>query len=300
MVSTATSRLRLQKQGTGDNSGTWGSELNTTVFDLLDTAIAGVTAVTVSGPVTLTTNNYAADQARAAILHITGTGGTVTLPNVSKAYIVRIDASGTVTFNTGGIDVDVSAGGSDIIWTDGTDCYSLLSGLSLSGAVVGTQSAKDSTTKAASTAYVDTALAWPTLDTQATTSGTSWDFTLTTGYKDYIFEFRGVSGNGSTFTPKIATSHDGATWTAAGSLSESAFSSSGAIYGDVRLFNRSGPTGWSLACFDTLGSDNTGGNGGGITPIVGVPWRHSTGVTHVRFTLNGATGDAGSIVAKGR
>ena len=40
MASTYTTRLRLEKQGTGENANTWGDKTNDT-FDLLDEAIYG-------------------------------------------------------------------------------------------------------------------------------------------------------------------------------------------------------------------------------------------------------------------
>jgi hypothetical protein len=111
MVSTATTRLRLEKQGAGDNDATWGTNANT-VFDLIDFAIGGMTTFTLSGTKTLSNTNYVADEARAAFLNITsGTGGTVTIPNVEKVYLVKNATSGTVTFTTGsGTTADVATG----------------------------------------------------------------------------------------------------------------------------------------------------------------------------------------------
>ena len=111
MPSTATTRLRLEKQGNDENDSTWGTKLNT-LFDLVDHAVAGMTTFTLSGTKTLSNTNYAADEARAMFLNITsGTGGTVTIPNVEKVYIVRNATSGTVTFTTGsGTTADVGTG----------------------------------------------------------------------------------------------------------------------------------------------------------------------------------------------
>jgi hypothetical protein len=75
MPSTASTRLRLEKQATGENLNTWGTRLNT-VEDLIEFAVAGRVALTVSGPVSLTANLFVADQARGAFLDCTGTGGT--------------------------------------------------------------------------------------------------------------------------------------------------------------------------------------------------------------------------------
>jgi hypothetical protein len=116
MPSSPTTRLRLEKQAAGENDTTWGTNANT-VFDLIDAAIGGRTTFTLSGSKSLTATNYLADEARAAFLDITsGTGGTVTIPNVEKVYIVRNATSGTVTFTTGsGTTADVATGEFQIV-----------------------------------------------------------------------------------------------------------------------------------------------------------------------------------------
>lgn len=126
MASTATIRLRIELQGTGENLNTWGQKLNTSALALLDTAIAGVTAFTLSGPKTLTSTNYVADEARSAVLHITGgTGGTITVPGVEKTYMVRNGASGVVTITAGGTTASIAAGDVGYVFTNGTDVYAL-------------------------------------------------------------------------------------------------------------------------------------------------------------------------------
>ena len=116
MPSSPTTRLRLEKQAAGENDTTWGTNANT-VFDLIDFAIGGMTTFTLSGTKTLSNTNYVADEARAAFLNITsGTGGTVTIPNVEKVYLVKNATSGTVTFTTGsGTTADVATGEFQIV-----------------------------------------------------------------------------------------------------------------------------------------------------------------------------------------
>lgn len=115
MASTVTTRLRLEKQGSGENSNTWGTRLNGNTIDMVDEAF-GVSAFTLSGSKTLTANNYTTDESRPMVLDITsGTGGTVTIPNVQKAYLVRNATSGSVTFTTGsGTTASVATG--EIQW----------------------------------------------------------------------------------------------------------------------------------------------------------------------------------------
>ena len=122
MTSTATTRNRLEKQGTGDNSNTWGTYLNGSI-DLIDAALDGRTAFSLSGSKTLTSANYSADESRERFLDITGgTGGTVTIPAVEKWYIVRNAASGDAVFTTGsGVTQTVKPGSVTLLVSDGTN-----------------------------------------------------------------------------------------------------------------------------------------------------------------------------------
>lgn len=103
MPSSYSTRFRLNFQAPGDNLNTWGTVLNTGVFQLLEDAIAKRVAFALSGSKTLTTANGASDEGRCAYLDVTGgTGGTITAPAVEKLYVVRNAASGDVTVTTGG------------------------------------------------------------------------------------------------------------------------------------------------------------------------------------------------------
>ena len=128
MTATYTTRIRLTKQGTGDNDSTWGVVLNDEVIELTDYAIAGYTTISLAaGDVSLTINDGATDQARSAMLELTGTltgNRGVYLPtNISKSYIVKNDTSGaysaTVLIN-GGTGSAIPQGASVIVFTDGT------------------------------------------------------------------------------------------------------------------------------------------------------------------------------------
>ena len=125
MPSTYSTSLRLEKQANGENLNTWGDRLNT-VIDLAEEAIAGWESITVTGDVTLTSTNAASDQARNAVLSLTGSpsaGFTVTAPSVSKVYFVRNETGQTATFTAGGTTCDVTDGEFVLIATDGTDFY---------------------------------------------------------------------------------------------------------------------------------------------------------------------------------
>ena len=54
MASSYTSRIRLTKQGDGDNPNTWGTVLNNQVIDLVDDAIASYTTVSIGSAATVT------------------------------------------------------------------------------------------------------------------------------------------------------------------------------------------------------------------------------------------------------
>ena len=101
MAITYTTLLGLAKPTSGTEDGTWGNVVNTQLTDLLDSAIAGAASVNVAaGDATLTDNDGAADQARAAILIITGSPGvprSVLAPARSKAYFVINGSDSSVT-----------------------------------------------------------------------------------------------------------------------------------------------------------------------------------------------------------
>ena len=125
MASTYTTRIRLEKQGAGDNDSTWGTVLNQNVIDLIDTAIAGYTTISlVAGDVSLTANDGSVDQARSAMLELTGTltaNSDVYLPAVAKMYVVRNNTSGSFTSSilvNGGTGFEIPQGQSAVIYCD--------------------------------------------------------------------------------------------------------------------------------------------------------------------------------------
>lgn len=127
MASTATTRLGLRKQGTGDNEDTWGTELNEDVIDLTDEAIAGVETVSLTGNKTLSSTNYVTNEARNAALRLTDGGlsaaPTITIPAVEKTYIVQNTTTYVITFSSGGTNATVPASRWALVYCDGTDVY---------------------------------------------------------------------------------------------------------------------------------------------------------------------------------
>ena len=134
MASSYSSRIRLEKQGSGENANTWGSRLNSNVIDLVDAAVAGVTAVDVDGQggngVTLTANNGSSDQARSFGLRMTGalsadvTVSYSTAPE--KIYFVNNETAGgyNVIMDNGSTKVTVGNGAA-LIATEGSNSYAI-------------------------------------------------------------------------------------------------------------------------------------------------------------------------------
>jgi hypothetical protein len=86
----------------------------------------GVEGFALSGSLTLTTANGSSDQARKRVLNVTsGTGGTITIPNLEKAYLVRNASSGNVIITTGsGTTATIKSGNVQFVFCDGSNaCY---------------------------------------------------------------------------------------------------------------------------------------------------------------------------------
>jgi hypothetical protein len=99
--------LGLALPTTGDLSGTWGATVNTSITDLIDSAIAGTTTITTDLNYPLSTTNGASNEAREAIILCTGARTsikTITAPAQSKTYIV-------INATTGGFAVQFVGSG---------------------------------------------------------------------------------------------------------------------------------------------------------------------------------------------
>jgi len=125
MVSSYTSNTGIEKPASGDQSGTWGDTTNTN-FDIIDRALNGVAAITLSGTShTLTTTDGTLSDGMFKVLVLGGSpSGTNTItidPNdADKVYFVYNNTAQTATFSPGsGANVSIPAGGADIIYADG-------------------------------------------------------------------------------------------------------------------------------------------------------------------------------------
>jgi hypothetical protein len=128
--------LGLALPTTGDLQGTWGTTVNDSITNLIDSAVAGTTTLSSDANVTLSTTNGAANQARNAVILWTANNGattrTVTAPAQSKAYLVInagtgsiiIKGSGTVSPYNG---VTVAAGVRALVAWNGSDFVKIVS-----------------------------------------------------------------------------------------------------------------------------------------------------------------------------
>ena len=373
MASTASTRNRLEKQGTGDNNNTWGAVLNSSLIDLVDESLDGRTNFTLSTTKTLSSTNYASDESRKRFIDVTsGSGGTVTIPAVEKSYLVRNGTTGDVIFTTGSGDTaTVKSGNVMAVISDGTNVYlglatdfglaipktsgtpttdthvtnklyvdtqvaaavtgtsmgtgvatflgtpssaNLLAAMTdetgtgalvfataptLSNPVVGTQTQGDNSTKAASTAYVDTAVAaagWTQIAT-ATPSGTGTVTfsSIPSTYNDLLVVIEGVSHNsGSSQWLDLYVSPDGASFGSAAPLVTSGAGAS-TYRGGVMIPGYRKNAGVIASAVTAAGSD----------PYVAaanatMAWRCSGGIASVRIAWAAGNYDAGTLTIYGR
>lgn len=132
MPSTYDPLLRLELQATGENATTWGTKTNNNL-ELVAAAIAGVANITVfSGDTSLTTANAATDQARAAILLLTGSpvsAANLIVPPSPKTYAIIRNTSGGANItikHAAGTGTVLPATGTEIVVCTSTTCLGLV------------------------------------------------------------------------------------------------------------------------------------------------------------------------------
>ena len=75
MATSYTTRIRLAKQGSGENASTWGDILNDEVIDLVDSAVGAVSSIDLAGvgnAYTVSSADGVSEQARSAVLYFHG------------------------------------------------------------------------------------------------------------------------------------------------------------------------------------------------------------------------------------
>jgi len=138
MASTYSPSLRIELIGAGDQAGTWNTTTNTNLGTLIESAIAGYVAVSVtSANQAFTALDGAADQARNAVIALTTTTGAnfnVYAPPQEKTYVIYNTTAFTATVynstvigNTtaAGLGVAVAAGAKVVMFSDGTNFRSV-------------------------------------------------------------------------------------------------------------------------------------------------------------------------------
>jgi len=125
--------LGLALPTTGDLSGTWGTTVNDSITQLIDSAVAGTTTLSADTDVTLSTTNGAANQARNAVILWTASNGAttrnITAPAQSKAYLVINAGTGSIVIRGSGptTGVTLPAGTRALVAWNGTDFVKIAS-----------------------------------------------------------------------------------------------------------------------------------------------------------------------------
>ena len=130
MASTFSTSLKLELIGNGDQSGTWGTTTNTNLGTLIEQAITGVQAITMTNAdYTLSNLNGISDEARNAVLVVGGTNSAirnVIAPAVNKTYIVANNTIGgfaIIIKTPSSTGVSIANGATQTVYCDGTEFY---------------------------------------------------------------------------------------------------------------------------------------------------------------------------------
>jgi len=125
MASTYTVNNGIEKPGSGEQSGTWGTTTNTN-FDIIDRALNGVGSITLSGTThTLSTSDGSLSDGQYKVLVLGGSpsgANTITIsPNdQNKLYFVYNNTGQNAIFSQGsGANATVVAGDFGVVYADG-------------------------------------------------------------------------------------------------------------------------------------------------------------------------------------
>ena len=217
MASTFSTSLKLELIGNGDQSGTWGTTTNTNLGTLIEPAITGVQAITMThADYTLSNLNGISDEARNAVLVVGGTNSAirnVIAPAVNKTYIVANNTIGgfaIIIKTSASTGVSIANGATQTVYCNGTEFYiasfpstggTITGNLAISGTLdvtgiptIPTATAGTNTTQAASTAFVQAATANTVFTTGNQTIGGSKTFSSTVLLSDGGFMFTSDGG----------------------------------------------------------------------------------------------------------
>ena len=144
MSSTFSPSLRIELIGDGDQSGIWGQTTNSNLGTIVEQAITGVQNITmVDANYTMTNFNGVADEARNAVLVLTGTltqQRNLIAPLVEKTYSIKNTTTGgfgVQVVGSSGTGVVIPNGQTIPVYCDGTNFYALVTGTATNFAVAG-------------------------------------------------------------------------------------------------------------------------------------------------------------------
>ncbi len=192
MASTFSPSLRIELIGNGDQSGTWGTTTNNNLGTIIEQAVTGVQSIVmVNANYTLSNFNGVSDEARNAVLVVTGSNSAVRqiiCPLVNKTYIVTNNTTGGFAITIGGSTgstVSIPNGVTAQVYCDGINFFSSQTGsagnfdvngnltvsgtTALSGALTGTTGVFSGAISAVSPAFTGT----PTAPTAAAGTNTT-------------------------------------------------------------------------------------------------------------------------------
>ena len=197
MASTYSPSLRIELIGAGDQAGTWNTTTNSNLGTIIESAIAGYVAVSVtSANQAFTALDGAADQARNAVIALTTSTSApfaVYAPPQEKTYIIYNTTAyvatvynSTVLGNTtaAGLGVAVAAGGKVAMFSDGTNfrttdaaSFSGILPVANGGTGVATSTGTGNTVLSTSPTLVTPALGTPTALVGTNITGTAASLT---------------------------------------------------------------------------------------------------------------------------
>lgn len=158
MTTTYNNNLRIAEIATGDQAGVWGTTTNYNLATLLTQAISGFAQVSVlSSAQALVSTDGTSDEARQAVIELTGTPGSnfyIYAPPANKIYIfknsvatytatIRVATARNGTTQSGVTQIAIPTGKTAIVFTNSTSIYdainnvagdfSIAGGLTVSG-----------------------------------------------------------------------------------------------------------------------------------------------------------------------
>jgi hypothetical protein len=177
MASTYSTSLRFELPGDGDRAGTWGQMMDTFMGTLLEQAIVGVTAISMTDAnYTMTAASGSTDESRSYILSVTSSASLTATRNIiapaqKKTYIIFNNTTGSQSIQiigTTGTGITIPNGKKRAVYFDGTNFVDAISdlpsGSSLAGSAIATQTGVETLTNKTLTAPTITSAVLSTID----------------------------------------------------------------------------------------------------------------------------------------